>query len=146
MVPLLSRLEEVRTFTPLKTLLLLALTAQLSTALDNGVGKTAGMGWSTWNTFGGSVSDALLRESADAMVSQGKISSITHTLSNKKEKSQYNAMEVEKGVGTPLSTAVSSLTWGRDTATRSRGTFVSRLTILTHYCLKQVFLMLGTST
>ena len=28
-------------------------------------------GWSTWNTFGGSVSDALLRESADAMVSTG---------------------------------------------------------------------------
>jgi len=26
---------------------------------------------STWNTFGGSVSDALLRESADTMISSG---------------------------------------------------------------------------
>lgn len=29
------------------------------------------MGWSSWNTFAGSVSDALLREVADVMVSSG---------------------------------------------------------------------------
>jgi len=53
--------------------LLLTLTQALTAfALDNGVALRAGMGWSTWNSFGGSVSDALLRESADAMVSQGK--------------------------------------------------------------------------
>jgi alpha-galactosidase len=40
-------------------------------ALQNGVGLTPALGWSTWNTFGGSVSDALLRESADAMLSSG---------------------------------------------------------------------------
>lgn len=39
--------------------------------LDNGVGLTPAMGWSTWNTFQGKVSDALLRQSADAMVSSG---------------------------------------------------------------------------
>ena len=55
---------------PLLLTLTLALTAF---ALDNGVARTPGMGFSTWNTFGGSVSDALLRESADAMVAQGKI-------------------------------------------------------------------------
>jgi len=40
-------------------------------SLDNGVGLTPALGWSTWNTFQGSVSDSLLRESADAMVSSG---------------------------------------------------------------------------
>ena len=52
--------------------LALALCACVCTlGLDNGVGLTPAMGWSTWNTFGGSVSDALLRQSADAMVASG---------------------------------------------------------------------------
>ncbi len=52
-------------------LLLGSILVFVSHALDNGVGLTPAMGFSTWNTFGGSVSDALLRESADAMVSNG---------------------------------------------------------------------------
>lgn len=43
----------------------------VSTCLDNGLGLTPAMGWSTWNTFGGHVSDDLLRQSADAMVNNG---------------------------------------------------------------------------
>ena len=39
-------------------------------ALDNGFPLPA-LGWSSWNHFGGSVTDALLREVADAMVSSG---------------------------------------------------------------------------
>lgn len=40
-------------------------------ALDNGLGLTPPMGWNDWNTFGCSVSDTLIRQIADAMVSSG---------------------------------------------------------------------------
>jgi alpha-galactosidase len=53
-----------------RAVLLVALVS-CACALDNGVGLTPAMGFSTWNTFGGSVSDALLRETADAMASNG---------------------------------------------------------------------------
>ena len=33
--------------------------------------KTPPMGFNTWNTFGENISDALVRETADAMVSLG---------------------------------------------------------------------------
>lgn len=49
----------------------LAPLAPLTSALENGVGRTPALGWSSWNTFGGSVSDALLRETADAMATNG---------------------------------------------------------------------------
>ncbi len=52
-------------------LALLVASASTAQALDNGVGRTPALGWSTWNTFGGSVSDELLRASADVMVSSG---------------------------------------------------------------------------
>ena len=42
-----------------------------SLALDNGLALAPAMGFSTWNTFGGAVSDALLRQTADAMASNG---------------------------------------------------------------------------
>ena len=48
-----------------------ALSAGAARALDNGVGRLPALGFSTWNTFGGTVSDALLRETADAMASNG---------------------------------------------------------------------------
>ena len=51
------------------TLLILCL-VRGGVALDNGIQLPA-MGWSSWNHFGGSVSDALLRECADAIVSSG---------------------------------------------------------------------------
>ena len=40
-------------------------------SLNNGVGRTPAMGFSTWNTFGPDVSDSLIRETADAMASNG---------------------------------------------------------------------------
>ncbi|NKZ06681.1 lectin [Actinomadura latina] len=40
-------------------------------ALDNGVGRTPPMGWNTWNTFGCNISEALIRQTADALVSSG---------------------------------------------------------------------------
>ncbi|MBQ3669165.1 MAG: glycoside hydrolase family 27 protein, partial [Clostridia bacterium] len=33
--------------------------------------NTPPMGWNTWNTFGGSISDKLVRESADAFIEKG---------------------------------------------------------------------------
>jgi hypothetical protein len=56
--------------TRLCALVFIALAAT-SAALDNGAGLLPALGWSTWNTFGGNVNDALLRESADTMVSSG---------------------------------------------------------------------------
>ncbi|AGL16775.1 alpha-galactosidase [Actinoplanes sp. N902-109] len=40
-------------------------------ALDNGVGRTPPMGWNSWNTFGCNISESLIRQMADAMVSTG---------------------------------------------------------------------------
>src|SRR3954451_4601792 len=40
-------------------------------ALDNGVGRTPPMGWNSWNTFGCNISEALIRQHADALVSSG---------------------------------------------------------------------------
>jgi alpha-galactosidase len=45
--------------------------ASCALALDNGVGRTPALGWSSWNTFGPAVSDALIRETADAMAANG---------------------------------------------------------------------------
>lgn len=43
----------------------------VSVALDNGVGLTPAMGWSSWNRFRCAVSESLVREVALAMVSTG---------------------------------------------------------------------------
>jgi alpha-galactosidase len=40
-------------------------------ALDNGVARTPPMGWNTWNTFGCNINESLIRQTADAMVSNG---------------------------------------------------------------------------
>jgi alpha-galactosidase len=40
-------------------------------ALDNGLARTPQMGWNDWNTFGCGVSDGLIRQTADSMVSSG---------------------------------------------------------------------------
>ncbi|WIN00524.1 ricin-type beta-trefoil lectin domain protein [Actinoplanes oblitus] len=57
-------------------LLLLAGTATVlpgtaAQALDNGVARTPPMGWNSWNTFGCNISETLIRQMADAMVSSG---------------------------------------------------------------------------
>ncbi len=38
---------------------------------DNGLARTPPMGWNSWNNFKGKVDDAVVRETADAMVSSG---------------------------------------------------------------------------
>ncbi|MFJ6953139.1 glycoside hydrolase family 27 protein [Micromonospora aurantiaca (nom. illeg.)] len=40
-------------------------------ALDNGVARTPPMGWNTWNTFGCNINETLIRQTADAIVSNG---------------------------------------------------------------------------
>lgn len=40
-------------------------------ALENGVARTPPMGWNTWNTFGCNISEKLIRQMADAIVSSG---------------------------------------------------------------------------
>src|SRR3954468_5168868 len=41
-------------------------------ALDNGVARTPPMGWNSWNTFGCNISETLIRQMADAIVSSGR--------------------------------------------------------------------------
>ncbi|HLL66361.1 MAG TPA: glycoside hydrolase family 27 protein [Micromonosporaceae bacterium] len=45
--------------------------AQPAQALDNGLARTPQMGWNDWNTFGCNVTESLVRQTADAMVSSG---------------------------------------------------------------------------
>ncbi|GGM81909.1 alpha-galactosidase [Dactylosporangium sucinum] len=56
-------------------LLLSVVTAILRTppanALDNGVARTPPMGWNSWNSFGCNISESLIRQMADAIVSSG---------------------------------------------------------------------------
>ena len=40
-------------------------------ALDNGLARTPPMGWNSWNKFACNVSESLIREAADAIVSTG---------------------------------------------------------------------------
>ncbi|SNY24070.1 glycoside hydrolase family 27 protein [Paractinoplanes atraurantiacus] len=49
----------------------IAATATPARALDNGVGRTPPMGWNSWNTFGCSINESLIRGMADSMVSTG---------------------------------------------------------------------------
>jgi alpha-galactosidase len=54
----------------MKVVVLLLLVA-LTCALDNGLGKTPPMGWNSWNRFGCGISEALIKQTADLMVSTG---------------------------------------------------------------------------
>ncbi|MEW2380038.1 ricin-type beta-trefoil lectin domain protein [Micromonospora sp. NPDC047812] len=40
-------------------------------ALNNGVARTPPMGWNTWNTFGCSINETLIRQMADSIVTNG---------------------------------------------------------------------------
>ncbi len=51
-------------------LILLALVFTLSAA-QTGIAQRPPMGWMTWNMFGGNISDSLIRQTADAMVTSG---------------------------------------------------------------------------
>jgi alpha-galactosidase len=48
-----------------------SLSAPAAQALDNGVARTPPMGWNSWNTFGCNISETLIRQMADAIVSSG---------------------------------------------------------------------------
>ncbi|PRY36653.1 alpha-galactosidase [Umezawaea tangerina] len=43
-------------------------------ALENGLGRTPQLGWNDWNSFGCNVTDSLIRQTADTMVSSGMAS------------------------------------------------------------------------
>ncbi len=53
------------------TLLLGLFSSGALTALDNGLAKTPPMGWNSWNKFACDVSEDLIKQMADAMVSTG---------------------------------------------------------------------------
>ncbi|HEY0565600.1 MAG TPA: alpha-galactosidase [Terriglobales bacterium] len=60
----------------MKKLLLLLVSALLTTsalALDNGLAKTPPMGWNSWNKFACNVSEQLIRDTADTMISTGML-------------------------------------------------------------------------
>ncbi|MEH0974581.1 ricin-type beta-trefoil lectin domain protein [Micromonospora sp. CPCC 205546] len=44
---------------------------QPAQALNNGVARTPPMGWNTWNTFGCSINETLIRQMADSIVTNG---------------------------------------------------------------------------
>jgi alpha-galactosidase len=68
-------MKRVVNFHFVRTFLWLALIALASQgelrALDNGLAKTPPMGWNSWNKFACDVSEKLIKEAADAMVSSG---------------------------------------------------------------------------
>ena len=49
----------------------LTLGLPLAAALDNGVGRTPPLGWSSWNHFAAHISSDILKQAADAMASNG---------------------------------------------------------------------------
>ena len=68
-------MNRINNFGFLRTVLCLiaigCLPAGETRALDNGLAKTPPMGWNSWNKFGCDVSEKLIREVADAMVTSG---------------------------------------------------------------------------
>ena len=71
-----SRTRPGRAAIPFAAALLVAVVLQLpgprpSWALDNGVARTPPMGWDDWNSFGCNVSEALVHQTADAIVASG---------------------------------------------------------------------------
>jgi alpha-galactosidase len=52
-------------------LALVMLPGPAAEALENGVARTPPMGWNSWNTFGCSINESLIRGMADAIVSSG---------------------------------------------------------------------------
>ncbi|MER5622642.1 lectin [Streptosporangium sp. NPDC002544] len=69
------RRKRIRALLTSAITVMLTLTAVTSAApaqaLNNGVGRTPPMGWNTWNTFGCNINETLIRQTADALVSNG---------------------------------------------------------------------------
>jgi alpha-galactosidase len=55
----------------LSVLVLLLLAPAPASALENGLARTPPMGWNSWNKFGCNVSEKLIKEMADAVVTSG---------------------------------------------------------------------------
>jgi alpha-galactosidase len=55
----------------LTTIPLVLVVTSPARALENGLSRTPALGWNTWNAFGCDVSEQLIRQSADVMVSSG---------------------------------------------------------------------------
>jgi alpha-galactosidase len=55
----------------MKIYFLLVCLIPLISCLDNGLARTPAMGWNSWNKFGCSINETLIKEVADAMVSTG---------------------------------------------------------------------------
>jgi alpha-galactosidase len=71
----LTRMKRVQAFGLLRTTMgILIIGCWLvggARALDNGLARTPPMGWNSWNKFGCDVSEKLIKEMADALVSSG---------------------------------------------------------------------------
>ena len=52
-------------------LLLICLASPLAAQKFEGLAATPPMGWNSWNTFQGNISESLIKEMADAIVSSG---------------------------------------------------------------------------
>ncbi|WLS43618.1 alpha-galactosidase [Micromonospora profundi] len=50
---------------------LVGIRVPMAQALENGVARTPPMGWNSWNSFGCNINEALIRQTADAIVSSG---------------------------------------------------------------------------
>ena len=57
----------------IKMSLIIILLLKLFNCLDNGLGKTPQMGWNSWNKFGCSINDQLIRDTIDALNKSGLI-------------------------------------------------------------------------
>ena len=57
-----------------------ALAVRATLALDNGLGSTPPLAYSTWNYFNDAINDTLVRELADALVSTGPAHGRVRTL------------------------------------------------------------------
>ncbi len=67
----LMRKKRTRAILALTTLTVALIPAVQANALNNGVGRTPPMGWNTWNTFGCNINETLIKQTTDAMVSNG---------------------------------------------------------------------------
>ncbi|WP_066367329.1 glycoside hydrolase family 27 protein [Herbidospora mongoliensis] len=65
------RKKRTRAILALTTLAVALVPAVQAHALNNGVGRTPPMGWNTWNTFGCNINETLIKQTTDAMVSNG---------------------------------------------------------------------------
>lgn len=67
---LIEDLKSYKSIVMMKAVAILVLIVA-SCGLDNGVGLTPPMGWNSWNRFGCNINEALIKQTADLLVSTG---------------------------------------------------------------------------